>query len=87
MEPKASPVRSYLTRFASQFPEVGFFVTSGGRGADRALAQMEQLCGKMPLGRLALCQRALCARWSVYLAEFLEGVLLSWELQARQAAQ
>ncbi|HWZ90129.1 MAG TPA: hypothetical protein VNW92_14800 [Polyangiaceae bacterium] len=81
----ASPVRSYLTRFAGSFPEVGFFVTSGGDGAERVFSEMESLARKMPLGRLALTRRDFKGRWSVRLAEFWEAVLCGWESRALAA--
>lgn len=44
----SSPVRSYLAREAGRLPAVAFFCTCGGRGGERAFAQMARECGKTP---------------------------------------
>jgi multimeric flavodoxin WrbA len=76
----SSPIRAYLTRFASSLPAaLGFFATCGERGAQRALGQMQQIVGKPALAALALSERDMRGRWSVYLAEFWESVLCGWE--------
>lgn len=49
----SSPVRAYLTAKASQLPAVAFFCTLGGKGSERAFAQMTSIVGKKP--------RAVCA--------------------------
>lgn len=40
----ASPVRSYAHRYGAKAPQVAFFCTEGGRGAEQAFADLEQLC-------------------------------------------
>jgi len=75
----SSPVRTYLDRFAGNLPEVGFFVTYGGRGADRVIDQMRYLTGKTPLATLALTERELKRLPSVYFGEFWERTLSTWE--------
>jgi hypothetical protein len=75
----SSPVRSYLKRFAGSFPEVGFFVTSGGGKDQNALQQMTDLSGKKPLAVLGLRERDLKGRFAVYLGEFWESVISAWE--------
>jgi len=75
----SSPVRTYLNRYAAALPEVGFFVTCGGHGAERALGQMRQISGKTPLATLALTERDLRRHAAVYFGEFWERVLSAWE--------
>ena len=75
----SSPVRTYLNRYADTLPEVAFFVTCGGRGAERALEQMKSISGKTPLATLALSERDLKRHASVYFGEFWERVLSAWE--------
>lgn len=83
----SSPMRTYLHRYAGVLPEVGFFVTFGGRGGERVLEQMQGIAGKKPLATLALRERDLEHRPSVYFAEFWESVLSAWEAGAARAAQ
>ncbi|HEY3254252.1 MAG TPA: hypothetical protein VGJ91_09900, partial [Polyangiaceae bacterium] len=67
----SSPIRTYLNRYAGILPEVGFFVTCGGRGAERVIEQMQFISGKTPLATLTLTERDLKSRCaSVYLGEF-----------------
>ena len=79
----SSPVRTYLDRYARSLPEVGFFVTCGGRGAERVNEQMKYISGKTPLATLVLTERDLARHASVYFGEFWERVLCAWE--SRQA--
>ena len=72
------PVRAYLTRFSGRLPEIGLFVTYGGRGADAVVAEMTALASKKPLASLTLTEAELKGRFSVYVAEFLETVLEKW---------
>lgn len=83
----SSPVRAYLNRYAQVLPEVGFFVTCGGRGAERVLEQMQSLSGKTPLGTLALSERDLKRHASVYFGEFWERVLCAWESRSARALE
>lgn len=50
----SSPVREYLTWMGGSAKRVGFFITEGGAGGNRAFRQMEELCGKPPLQTLEL---------------------------------
>jgi len=44
----ASPVRTYAKRYGAQAPHVAFFCTEGGRGAESAFADLQQLCQRAP---------------------------------------
>lgn len=50
----SAPVRGYLERVGKISKDVAFFLTLGGAGARRVFRQMEEVCGKAPLGVLAL---------------------------------
>lgn len=81
----SSPVRSYMKRFAGSLPEVGFFVTSGGGEDVRALREMADLSGKKPLAVLGLRERDLKGRFAVYLGEFWESVISTWEARVARS--
>ncbi len=51
-----SPVRAYLKAYGPRVGAAAFFSTCGGRGGERALAQMEKLWRKKPAATLALVQ-------------------------------
>jgi flavodoxin len=42
----SAPVRSYLMENRARLPQVAFFCSFGGRGADKALREMQQIVGK-----------------------------------------
>lgn len=48
----ASPVRTYASRHGGNAPQVAFFCTEGGSGADTAFAELEQLCHRAPSATL-----------------------------------
>jgi hypothetical protein len=49
-----TPVRAYLKRQAPHLPATAFFLTVGGVGFEQALATMESLAGRKPVGKLVL---------------------------------
>ncbi len=55
----SSPVRSYLEAHRNELRTVAFFCTEGGRGDQRAFAQMADLCGVAPIATLAVRQGAI----------------------------
>lgn len=50
----SSPVRSYLAANAKALPEVAFFCTCGHAGEVSTFAQMQEICGKAPVGKSVL---------------------------------
>ena len=50
----ASPVRTYAKRYGSRAPHVAFFCTEGGRGAEAAFADLQELCGRAPEATLVV---------------------------------
>lgn len=55
----ASPVRTWVERHHSELDNVAVFCTCGGSGYDKALDDLERLCGHPALARLALTERAV----------------------------
>lgn len=55
----ASPVRSYARLYGSRAPQVAFFCTEGGNGADRAFAEIEDICHRPPRATLVVDARHL----------------------------
>lgn len=47
-------IRTWLSREAAQVRRAAFFCTQGGRGAERAMRDMEQLVGRPPVAQLVL---------------------------------
>ncbi|MFM0186475.1 NAD(P)H-dependent oxidoreductase [Paraburkholderia nemoris] len=43
----SAPVRSYLVENRARLPQVAFFCSFGGRGADKAMRQMRELVGRL----------------------------------------
>jgi len=50
----ASPLRTYVSKYAEDFKKVSFFLTKGGEGQTRTFAELEGLCGKEPAAILEL---------------------------------
>jgi flavodoxin len=55
----SSPVRTFLTRYNAGLRKVAFFCTYGGSGNERVFRQMTDLCGKAPLGAMAVRDREI----------------------------
>lgn len=56
-----SPVRAYLAHHKTEFRNVAFFCTYGGRGAEQALAEMARIVGRRPSATLAVLDRDIDA--------------------------
>ena len=50
----SSPIRTYITKNKDRFPKVAFFVTCGGMDLTKAMAELEDLCGKKSVGTLTV---------------------------------
>lgn len=50
----ASPVRTYALQLGATAPRVAFFCTEGGKGAESAFAELEQLCRRAPRATLVV---------------------------------
>lgn len=53
----SSPVRTFLVQHQAALRKVAFFCTYGASGNERVFRQMEQVCGKAPLGTMAVRDR------------------------------
>lgn len=68
----ATPVRTYLVQNHQSLKHVAFFLTSGGSGQKKAVAQMELLSGKKPLATLGLTVNAIrLGNFSDQLAQYV----------------
>ena len=77
----SSPVRAWVRRHTLSGPELAFFCTMGGSGAERAFAQLEQACGQPPLATLALTEAQLDKDITLALTRFVA------ELRRRRQAR
>lgn len=50
----AAPVRTFAKQHAMQAPQIAFFCTEGGRGAETAFADLESLCNHAPKATLVV---------------------------------
>jgi len=74
----SSPLRSYVTRFRSQFTHIAFFCTQGGRGSDKVFSRLEALTGKTPLATLVVPQGEVGSRsMKEKVAAFAESLRLA----------
>ncbi len=83
----SSPVRSFIRNHRADMKAVALFCTYGGRGAERALAQMKRACAKEPVAALALRESDVWggAR-AVTTAKFVTRVLEHAEPAPKNAA-
>lgn len=81
----SSPVRSYLMLRRRRLPQVAFFCTMGGSGAQRALRTMTALAGKPPLATLALTDRDIDQHSQHGLDAFVRALHLPHRPAARTA--
>jgi flavodoxin len=44
----STPMRQFLLQYANKIKQIGFVVTMGGSGAQRAFTHMQELCKKTP---------------------------------------
>lgn len=53
----SAPARSYLIESRARLPQVAFFCSFGGRGADEALREMCQIAGKLAVAECKVTAR------------------------------
>ena len=70
----SSPMRAYLRQRAGQFTRVALFVTEGGSGGPKALAEMTALAGQQPVATLELHARELGDDLRSKLSAFIDRV-------------
>jgi flavodoxin len=52
----SAPIRTYLTQYKNGLKDVAFFYTGGDLRNKKVFQQMEDICGKRPVGLLALTE-------------------------------
>ncbi len=72
----SSPVRSYLMQRRRRLPQLAFFCTMGGSGAQRVFDAMTTLAGKRPLATLALTDRDIEEHGQRWLDAFIHALKL-----------
>jgi hypothetical protein len=68
----ASPARAYVATQAPRMHRVAFVVTLGGMGAERVLAQLQEVAGQQPLATLVVREKDVAdapARASAFAGE------------------
>ncbi len=55
----SSPVRTWLAERRNGLPQVAFFATEGGSGAERVFRQMASVAGREPIGTYCATDREL----------------------------
>jgi len=54
-----SPLRSYVATHKARLPQVAFFCTQGGSGAEKVFRDLAELCGRSPLDTLVVNGREI----------------------------
>lgn len=82
----ASPVRTWVARHRASLSMVAVFCTYGGSGSTRALDDLEGLCGRTAMARLALTERAVaqCQKYPAF-RHFIQALRRKHPLPALQS--
>lgn len=70
----SSPMRAYLSQVPGKLDCVALFVTEGGSGGPKALAEMTSLAGKQPVATLELRARELSSDVHSRVRTFVERI-------------
>ncbi len=70
----SSPMRAYLENNKEKFKKLAFFCTMGGTGNEQVCAEIEKICGKKTLTRMALQTKEAQSKESL---EKIEGFIKS----------
>ncbi|MGF6920581.1 flavodoxin family protein [Paraburkholderia sp. 40] len=70
----SAPVRSYLIENRARLPQVAFFCSFGGHGADAALREMGELAGKPAVAECKITAAAAHQGAQAALAAFVGGL-------------
>jgi flavodoxin len=52
-------LRAYINQYKNDFRSVAFFATEGGSGGEKALKDMEDLCGMPPAAKMILTKKTI----------------------------
>ena len=79
----SSPLRTWLNRHRRELKRVAMFVTQGGRGGDKAIAQLSALFGLNPTAELIVnAKDAVSGAYRQRLDEFVVQLLASQPAKA-----
>jgi hypothetical protein len=81
----SSPVRTWLQMRRRRLPQVAFFCTMGGSGAQHVFDTMAAVAGKRPLATLALTDRDIDEHGQRWLEAFVQALHLPHAPAARTA--
>lgn len=70
----SSPMRAYLGELSGRLACTALFVTEGGSGGPKALAEMSDLAGHQPVATLELRAKELGGDWRSRIATFVECI-------------
>jgi hypothetical protein len=70
----SSPMRAYLSAQSDMLPQVALFVTEGGSGGAKALAEMTALAGRRPVAILEIRAKDLAGNWRPKVETFVERI-------------
>ncbi|MBW2972181.1 hypothetical protein KY359_04055 [Candidatus Woesearchaeota archaeon] len=69
----ASPMRAYLAKNSEKLGRVAFFITQGGKGAETAFREMEDICSSVPKATLVLLTKEVMKTdWSSRVKDFVD---------------
>ncbi|HSQ99201.1 MAG TPA: hypothetical protein VLM36_04720 [Sphingomicrobium sp.] len=70
----SSPMRAYLGERSGAFGRIALFVTEGGSGGTKALAEMSALAGQQPVATLELRANELGDELTASIGDFVERI-------------
>ncbi|WP_168788167.1 flavodoxin family protein [Paraburkholderia aromaticivorans] len=70
----SAPVRSYLIENRARLPQVAFFCSFGGRGADKVLREMQQIVGKPAVAECKVTASEVHHGAHIALSAFVSGL-------------
>jgi len=70
----STPVRTFIREYKDHFKKVAFFCTYGGVGVEKTFTDMGDLCGKNPVGVLALRMLELRKDYTGKVKEFVQSI-------------
>lgn len=74
----SSPMRAYLSHREGALKRAALFCTEGGRGAEKVLRDLSELCGQQPVASLILKDREIkTGTDAAKVAEFVEAIRAS----------
>lgn len=73
----SSPLRTWINRHRSDLKQIAVFATQNGRGGDKAITQIVELCGIAPVARLVVNAKDIASdNYERKLDEFVAGLTI-----------